>query len=176
MKLARILQTAALILLALLAGGCAALAPKTAAIPLPSFRRLPPPARNGNHGRPSRPKRSRLEEAKTIIPVEERTSAAVDAQVLQTQEKDEATISIEDAMTFYEEAVQARARGDLDTAIKALDEAYGIILKLNIPPDSSILTRRRTTSASSSRRGSSRSTPCGGIRSSNNHKSLPARR
>ncbi len=171
MKLARILQTAAIILLALLAGGCAALAPKTAAVPPPVVSAPPSPGQNGNHD--THPAEEiKTEEAKTIIPVEERTSAAGDAQVQQAQEKDEATISIEDAMTFYEEAVQAQARGDLDTAIKALDEAYGIILKLNIPPDSPIFQEKNNLRILISQRiieiNAMRRNPI-----TNNHKSFP---
>ena len=143
MKLARTLQTAALIILALFAGGCAVFAPKTAAAP-PAVLSPPPPA--PKEAKPESPpvQQIKLEEAKTIIPAEERTSADPNHQ---TQEKDDATISIEDALTFYDEAIQARARGDLDAAIKSLDDAYGIIIRLDIAPDSP-LNQERTTSAS----------------------------
>lgn len=132
MKFTRPLQAAALIILALLADGCAVFAPKAVSAPPPVLS--PPPPAPGEAKPESTPiQEVKLEETKTIIPAEERTTAEMNGQI---QEKDEATISIEDALTFYEEAIQARERGDLDGAIKALDEAYGIILKLDIPPDS----------------------------------------
>ena len=167
MKLARPIQAAALIFLAALAGGCAVFAPKTVAAPRPA----PPRSAAIEEAKPEATpvQEVKLEEAKTIIPAEERTSADSNGQI---QEKDDATISIEDALTFYEEAIQARERGDLDAAIKALDEAYGIILKLNVPPDSPLTQEKNNLRILISQRileiNAMRRNPI-----VNNHKSFP---
>ena len=66
----------------------------------------------------------------------------------------------------------ARERGDLDAAIKALDEAYGIILRLDIPPDSSLIQEKNNLRVLISQRileiNAIRRNPI-----VNNHKSLP---
>ena len=55
---------------------------------------------------------------------------------------DEASSLLEDAMDAYQDAQQAWERGDFNTAITALDEAYGIILKVKLPPDSPLLQEK----------------------------------
>ncbi|MHB8054704.1 MAG: transglycosylase SLT domain-containing protein [Candidatus Aminicenantales bacterium] len=72
---------------------------------------------------------------KTIIPVEEKKLAAngLSANGLTA---DDAVISIEDALGVYEDAKDARERGDFEAAVNLLDEAYGMLLRLPIPPDS----------------------------------------
>ncbi len=71
---------------------------------------------------------------KTIIPVEEKKLAAENGNKPQTA--DEATISIEDALGVYEEAKASRERGDFEGPVNLLDEAYGMLLRLPIAPDS----------------------------------------
>jgi len=78
---------------------------------------------------------------KTIIPVEEKKLAAAAIQA-KSPVNDEAATSIEDALNFYEEAKSARERGDFEGAIKSLDEAYGIMLRLQIPSDSPLLREK----------------------------------
>jgi len=55
---------------------------------------------------------------------------------------DEASSLLEEAMDVYQDAQQAWERGDFNTAITALDEAYGIILKVKLPPDSPLLQEK----------------------------------
>ncbi len=52
------------------------------------------------------------------------------------QEREDGAILLEDAMTTFQDALAAWERGDSDSALQALDEAYGLILKAQIPPDS----------------------------------------
>jgi len=76
------------------------------------------------------------EPEKTVIPAEEKRTVHEASLLEADAEKDQATISFEDAMSRYEEAKTARERGDFDAAIKSLDEAYGILLGLPVPADS----------------------------------------
>jgi membrane-bound lytic murein transglycosylase D len=75
----------------------------------------------------------------TVIPDEVRKSAARNAVLEESgraSAKDQASAALEEALNFYQEAKQARERDDLDGALRALDEAFGLILKIQIPPDS----------------------------------------
>jgi membrane-bound lytic murein transglycosylase D len=78
---------------------------------------------------------------KTIIPVEEKKLAA-NRIPANGQAADEAVISIEDALAAYDEARAARERGDFETAVGLLDEAYGMLLRLPIPPDSPFIQEK----------------------------------
>jgi membrane-bound lytic murein transglycosylase D len=167
MTVVRTLRTAILVALAFLAWGCT------------SFTNPPPVQPPVAPADSSSSPEAKVEAAsvtgagtddiKTIIPDEERKTQQADIQNI---EKDEATISIEDALTFYQEAVQARERGDLDAAIDSLDNAYGIILKLNIPADSSLAQEKNNLRILISQR----IVEINAIRRNpivNNHKSLP---
>ncbi len=82
------------------------------------------------------------EEPKTIIPPEEKKTASLETDVQEKAngtEKDETAALLEKALNLYQEAKLARDKGDLSAAIKDLDEANLIILKLNIPPDSPLV-------------------------------------
>ena len=78
---------------------------------------------------------------KTIIPVEEKMRAAEHSPA-KPLSNDEASISIEDALTAYENAKAARERGDFEGAMNLLDEAYGVILRLQISADSPLITEK----------------------------------
>ncbi len=56
----------------------------------------------------------------------------------QTPDKEEASALLEEALTVYQEAQAALDRGETDPALAKLDEAYGLILKANTPPDSDL--------------------------------------
>ncbi len=51
-------------------------------------------------------------------------------------DKEESAAALEEALTSYQDGQAALDRGDLDTALARLDEAYGLILKAKLPPDS----------------------------------------
>jgi membrane-bound lytic murein transglycosylase D len=78
---------------------------------------------------------------KTIIPAEEKNLAAKDVPVNGLTE-DDAVISLDDALTVYEEAKAARERGDFEAAINFLDEAYGMLLRLPISTDSPLIQEK----------------------------------
>lgn len=75
----------------------------------------------------------------TVIPDEVRKSAARNS-VLEDSSRalanDQPSAALEEALNFYQEAKQARERDDLDGALRGLDEAFGLILKIQLPPDS----------------------------------------
>lgn len=77
------------------------------------------------------------ETAKTIIPPEEK-KAATEAMIEEKNgsDKDSVAITLEDALTAYQEAKTFREGGDLEGAIKALDRAYALMLKADVPVDS----------------------------------------
>ncbi len=52
------------------------------------------------------------------------------------EEQDEPIDLFQEAFDAYQDARLAWDRGDLDTALAALDEAYSILLQLDLPPDS----------------------------------------
>ncbi len=52
------------------------------------------------------------------------------------QEREDGAMLLEDALSTYQDALAAWERGDSDVALQALDEAYGLILKAQIAPDS----------------------------------------
>ncbi|MGA2588105.1 MAG: transglycosylase SLT domain-containing protein [Candidatus Aminicenantales bacterium] len=82
------------------------------------------------------------EEPKTIIPPEEKKTVGQETDLQEKtngSEKDVTSVLLEKALNLYQEAKLARDKGDLDAAIKDLDEANLIILKLNIPPDSPLV-------------------------------------
>lgn len=63
------------------------------------------------------------------------------------QKKEESIIEdasslLEEAMDAYQDAQLAWEKGDLDTALNALDEAYALILKAKIPFDSPLLQEK----------------------------------
>jgi membrane-bound lytic murein transglycosylase D len=56
-------------------------------------------------------------------------------------EKD-ATALLEDAFAAYEEAQAAIEREDMDGAMAKLDQAYGLVLKMSLPPESPLLQEK----------------------------------
>jgi len=55
----------------------------------------------------------------------------------------EAVLSaLEDALYVYQDSQLAWEKGDFDTALAALDDAYSMILKLNLPPDSPLIQEK----------------------------------
>ncbi len=94
-------------------------APKTTEDPAPG--KVPPPARSG-------------------IPESEKKIISVAPEV--EPDKDSAAAALEEALNAYTEARAARDRDDPEAAVQALDEAYGILLGLDLPPDSPLLPEK----------------------------------
>ena len=69
-----------------------------------------------------------------LPPDEPKTDPLPQEQVV--QEKDDPATALDTALKLYEDAKQAKESGDLISALRMLDEAYGLILKAKIPADS----------------------------------------
>jgi len=62
--------------------------------------------------------------------------------------QDEPLSILEDALYVYQDSQLSWEKGDFDTALATLDDAYSLILKLNLPPDSPPSSRKKTISGS----------------------------
>lgn len=58
------------------------------------------------------------------------------------QDKKDPSAILEEALNTYQETQLAWEKGDLDSALAALDETYRLILKLDIPPDSPLIQEK----------------------------------
>lgn len=77
---------------------------------------------------------------KTILPPpEEKKVLDPAAAEKPATDKDEPSVSLENALNLYQEAKLARESGNLVAALQMLDEAYSLILRVRIPPDSALL-------------------------------------
>jgi len=52
--------------------------------------------------------------------------------------KEDPSVLLEEAFNTYQEALTTWERGESDTALQILDDAYALILKVNLPPDSNL--------------------------------------
>jgi len=69
------------------------------------------------------------------------TEAPVEEELF-TEEQDEPSELLQEAFDAYQDARLAWDRGDIDIALTALDEAYSILLKLDLPQDSSLVQEK----------------------------------
>ncbi len=58
-------------------------------------------------------------------------------------EKEDASELLEAALSTYQDALAAWERGESEAALQALDEAYGFILRAQLPQDSSLLQEKK---------------------------------
>jgi len=72
---------------------------------------------------------------------EKSKESAIQAKVL-NEEKDENSSLLEEALDAYQDAQSAWERGDFDTALTALDEAYRLILKAELTQDSPLIQEK----------------------------------
>ncbi len=63
-------------------------------------------------------------------------TAALLEEIPYDEEQGEPSQLLQEAFDAYQDARLAWDKGDLDTALAALDEAYSILLRLDLPPDS----------------------------------------
>jgi membrane-bound lytic murein transglycosylase D len=56
--------------------------------------------------------------------------------------KEDPSVILEEALNTYQEALTAWERGEWDSAFQALDEAYALILKVDLPPDSPLVQEK----------------------------------
>lgn len=88
-------------------------------------------------------KESAKEAPKTIIPPEEKKAAAETGRAEEGEPaKEGPAASLEEALEAYAEAKSCRDGGDLDGALKALDNAYALMLKADVPADSPLLQEK----------------------------------
>ncbi|MCX6561324.1 MAG: transglycosylase SLT domain-containing protein [Candidatus Aminicenantes bacterium] len=89
------------------------------------------------------PKDAAKESPKTIIPPEEKKAAAeTGIEDTNSPTKGGAAASLEEALDAYTEAKTCREGGDLDGSLKALDRAYALMLKAEVPADSPLLQEK----------------------------------
>ena len=100
---------------------------------------------NGKNGGASKPNTKQLTppaKPSAKLPILEKDDldgeAVPEANGAQAPDKEEASALLEEALTAYQEAQSALDRGETDPALSKLDEAYGLILKANTPPDSDL--------------------------------------
>jgi membrane-bound lytic murein transglycosylase D len=77
--------------------------------------------------------------AKTEIPAREKQLERLENQASDKaapQEKEDLTVMMEEAMNACQDCDLHWAKGQLDEALSALDEAYALLLKMELPPDS----------------------------------------
>ena len=58
------------------------------------------------------------------------------------EEKADPFVMLEEALDAYQDSRLAWEKGDFDTALQALDEAYSLLLKLDLPSDSSLIQQK----------------------------------
>jgi membrane-bound lytic murein transglycosylase D len=106
-----------------------------------------PRSRHYRQGRfPEWPEREGPGEARgrtaAALPVVEQEDLAEETNAgrngAQTPEREESAAILEDALATYQEAQAALDRGETETALAKLDEAYGLILKARTAPDSDL--------------------------------------
>jgi len=105
------------------------------------------------------------------IPPSEKAAAALTGSD-PAPDSSAASSVLEEALAAYLESKQAREKDDLDGALKALDAAYALLLKAEVPPDSSLLQEKADLRLLIAQRiqeiYASRRTPI-----EDNHKSIP---
>jgi membrane-bound lytic murein transglycosylase D len=133
----RALPVISLVFLVLLSGCSPAPKPartpaKPAAKPAPTVEEAKPPA-----SEPA-PQQAAAEAPK---PVAENSQQAAPAKP-DTAEKDPATL-LEGAFAAYEDAQNALDRQDMEGGLAKLDEAYGYLLRMSVPPDSDLFQEKQ---------------------------------
>jgi membrane-bound lytic murein transglycosylase D len=103
-------------------------------------------SQNGRNGKaPAKPEAKPAEppaRPAAALPVVEQDDLAEETEAgrngAQTPEREEAVAYLEDALATYQEAQASLDRGETETALAKLDEAYGLILKARTTPDSDL--------------------------------------
>jgi membrane-bound lytic murein transglycosylase D len=110
---------------------------------------LQPPPAPAQEKQPSAPqeKTPPKEEAQPAVPEKEAIQEEI-AEETQNQEKEaysgkeEPEALLEEALSTYQDALAAWEKGDSDVALQALDEAYSLILRAQLPQDSPLLQEK----------------------------------
>ena len=77
-------------------------------------------------------------------PLPEKTSPLLETFPEKASDETEINPSslLEEALDAYQDALRAWEKGDFETALAALDEAYSLILRLNLPQDSPLIQEK----------------------------------
>ncbi|MCJ7645242.1 MAG: LysM peptidoglycan-binding domain-containing protein [Candidatus Aminicenantes bacterium] len=117
-------------------------AAKTTPQASPAAREKASNGKNGGGVNPDTKQSAPPAQAAVPLPVLEKDDLDGEAESgkngAQTPDKEEASGLLEEALTAYQDAQAALDRGEIDPALAKLDEAYGLILKANTPPDSDL--------------------------------------
>jgi membrane-bound lytic murein transglycosylase D len=70
------------------------------------------------------------------------TDQEEEAKEEKVEKVDDPQVILEETLYAYQDAQLAWDKGDLDTALAALDEAYSLILKLRLPPDDPLIQEK----------------------------------
>lgn len=136
-----------LLALVLLLGGAACSSGRKAAKTTPAPDASAKTAsQNGRNGKaPAKPEAKPAEppaRPAAALPVVEQDDLAEETEAgrngAQTPEREEAVAYLEEALATYQEAQASLDRGETETALAKLDEAYGLILKARTTPDSDL--------------------------------------
>ncbi len=134
---AKINKTALLLLIIglLIAGGCSS-GPKPAAKPKNPVSATPAQGTPAAKA-PLTPSQPSAVPPKTEIPAKEIQIQETNfAEKTAPGEKEDLTAMMEEAVNACQESDQLWAKGQLDEALGALDDAYSLLLKMELPPDS----------------------------------------
>lgn len=75
--------------------------------------------------------------------VAEPVPEGLDQEKVPSDEKEDAAELIEAALSTYQDALAALDKGESEAALQALDEAYGFILRAQLPQDSPLLQEKK---------------------------------
>jgi len=73
---------------------------------------------------------------------EKNEEQCINSQEEANPQTEEASLLLEEATFAYQDAILSWEKGDFETALAALDEAYSLLLKLKLPPDSPLLQEK----------------------------------
>jgi membrane-bound lytic murein transglycosylase D len=94
------------------------------------------------------PSKSNIQSQEITEEIKEEEKLILDSKIAEStylrefSDIEEASSLLEEAMDAYQDAQNALERGDFDTAITALDEAYSLILKVKLSSDSPLLQEK----------------------------------
>jgi membrane-bound lytic murein transglycosylase D len=127
---------ASLLAVAFVLAGCSSSSKAVKTAPKPAGKAVPANPPTEEAAKPSHP-----EELPVLA--KEDISAEAQTQAEKNGERDkEASALLEEGFNSYQEALAAFDRGDMDAALAKLDEAYEIIPKIKLPPDSPLLQEK----------------------------------
>ena len=111
--------------------------------PLPPAQSSAEQKPSGQEIQPTAPPSKPLILSENVSVQEEDKEAALHEQEKGTaNRKEEPAVFLEEALSAYQEAQQAWEKGDQDASLKALDEAYSLIAKVHLPPDSPLMQEK----------------------------------